>query len=213
MTLNTDKRATRVQPSQVALLQQLPRENEASSSSVKSKTGHFAPSSHPNRFSPPSLSEPGGKVIKGAPRALALQANSRTDSDCNIRNESPWDTYKKYYECDLAGTVIVCVRASDTRAARAIRRFSSTDSDKVLSVLRSTNDKNVASAWEYFRTSDSLYTLGEFDPLSLDHIVACKAFPDREQLAAIMSQVCALIALTQNLNLLTKYSIWTDLRI
>jgi hypothetical protein len=72
------------------------------------------------------------------------------------------------------------------------------DSDKILDVLRSTNHKNVASIWECFRTSDALYTLGEFDPLSLDHIVACKVFPDQQQLAAIMSQVCALNLFEQN---------------
>ncbi|KAJ5998183.1 hypothetical protein N7522_009843 [Penicillium canescens] len=190
MKSKADKRATRVQPSQIALLLQLPPENEAvsPSSDLKSESGHFVSRSHPNISPPSSLSEPGGKVIRGSPRAMSLQANSPTGSDSNIRNESPWDTYKKYYECDLAGTVIVCVRASDGRAARAIRRFSSRDSDKILKVLRSTNHKNVASVWEFFRTSDALYTLGEFDPLSLDHIVACKAFPDQQQLAAIMSQ-------------------------
>ncbi|KAJ5589607.1 hypothetical protein N7537_012285 [Penicillium hordei] len=187
MKSNADNRATRVQPSQVALLLS---ENKGVSqfSDPKSKSGNFVPSSHPTKSPPSSPPEPGGKVIRGSPRALALQANSRTSSDFNLRNESPWDTYKKHYECDLAGTVIVCVRSSDGRAARAIRQFSSIDCDKILKVLRSTNHKNVASVWECFCTSGSLYTLSEFDPLSLDHIVACKAFPDQQQLAAIMSQ-------------------------
>ncbi|KAJ5443129.1 hypothetical protein N7445_004242 [Penicillium cf. griseofulvum] len=186
MKSNADKRATRVQPSQVALL--LSENGVSQYSDPKSKSGDFVPSSHPTKFPPSSPPEPGGKVIRGSPRAMALQANSRTGSDFNLRNESPWDTYKKHYECDLAGTVIVCVRASDGRAAQAIRQFSSMDCDKILKVLRSTNHKNVASVWECFCTSDSLYTLSEFDPLSLDHIVACKAFPDQQQLAAIMSQ-------------------------
>jgi hypothetical protein len=36
-----------------------------------------------------------------------------------------------------------------------------------------------------------MYTLGEFDPLVLDHVVACKASPDEQELAAVMSQVCS----------------------
>ncbi|EKV17072.1 hypothetical protein PDIG_16990 [Penicillium digitatum PHI26] len=32
-------------------------------------------------------------------------------------------------------------------------------------------------------------TLSKFDPLTLDHVVACKAFPNQVELAAIMSQV------------------------
>lgn len=197
MKSNADKRATRVQPSQVALLLS---ENEGVSqfSDPESKSGNFVPSSQPTKSPPFSPPEPGGKVIRGSPRAFALQANSRTGSDFNLRNESPWDTYKKHYECDLAGTVIVSVRSSDGRAARAIRQFSSMDCDKILKVLRSTNHKNVASVWECFCTFDSLYTLSEFDPLSLDHIVACKAFPDQQQLAAIMSQVCALNIFSQD---------------
>jgi hypothetical protein len=195
MKSNADKRATRVQPSKVALLPQLPPENEGvlQISNPESKYSNHVPSSHPHATKPPSSSpqELGGKVIRDTSRALALQANSRSDSDFNVRNESPWDTYKKYYECDLAGTVIVCVQASDGCAARAIRPFSKMDCDKILKILRSTNHKNVASVWECFCTSDSLYTLSEFDPLSLDHIVACKAFPDQQQLAAIMSQVGA----------------------
>jgi hypothetical protein len=89
MKSNADKRATRIQPSQIALLPQLPPENGVSpSSDPKSKSGHFVPSSHPNRPPTSSPSEPGGKIIKGSPRALALQANSRTGSDLNVRNES-----------------------------------------------------------------------------------------------------------------------------
>lgn len=120
---------------------------------------------------------------------MTLQANSRSGPEFDVRDESPWDTYKRYYECDLAGTVTVCVRASGGRAARAIRKFSGIDSDRILKVRASTDHKNVASVWECFRASDSLYTLSEFDPLTLDHIVACKAFPDEQQLVAIMSQV------------------------
>jgi hypothetical protein len=49
--------------------------------------------------------------------------------------------------------------------------------------------ENLASIRECFRTPELLYTLGDFNPLVLDHIIACKAFPDEQELAAIMSQV------------------------
>lgn len=195
---HTEKRATRIQPSQVALLSQLSPKNEgvSQSSDPKWKSGNYVPSSHSHltKIAPSSPPEPGGKTIKGAPRA----SNSHADSDFNVRNESPWDTYKKYYECDLAGKVFVCVRASDGRAAQAIRSFSNMNRDRILKILRSTNHKNVASVRECFCISNSFFTVSEFDPLSLDHIVACKAFPDQQQLAAIMSQVCAPNVFEQN---------------
>jgi serine/threonine protein kinase len=200
-----DKRVTRVQPYQVALLQQPLPENGVGvspASEPKFKPGPLPPGARPvRRSATPSLTEPSGKVIRGSPRGLALQETGRlgnnAGSDLVVRDESPWDTFKKYYECDLAGTVAVCVRASGNRAARAIRRFSSKDSDNILGILRSTSHKNVASIWECFRTPDALYTLSEFDPLALHHIVACKAFPDQQQLAAIMSQVCSSVISAQ----------------
>lgn len=212
MSSSADKRVTRIQASQVALLQHIPPGNEAVSSStdLKEKSERILSDSKAHGSSVSSLLQPTGstgRVISGSPRPLALQANSHTGSDSKIRNESPWDTYKGYYECDLAGIVTVCVRASDGRAARAIRRFSGTDSDRIMRVYPATSHKNVASIWNCFCTSDALYTLGEFDPLSLDHIVACKAFPDQQQLAAIMSQVCAKSEFVQKVRL-TRSSSW-----
>jgi hypothetical protein len=221
MGLNDDKRATRLQPHQVALLRQpLPKiaAEERPSPEPKLKPKPLSPDMRPGkRSAPPTSAEPSGKVMRGPPRDLALQETGRlgngADSDLIIRDESPWDTFKKYYECDLAGTVAVCVRTSDSRAARAIRRFPSEDTDKILGILRSTDHKNVASVWECFRTPDALYTLCEFDPLTLDHVVACKAFPDQQQLAAIMCQACTSIILAQSTKSLTIYSFSRDYRI
>lgn len=117
------------------------------------------------------------------------EPGNSADSDLVIRDKPPWDTFKKYYECDLAGTVAVCVRRSGRHAASAIRQYPSKDADRILGILRSIRHRNVVSVWECFRTSDALYTLSKFHPLTLDHVVACKAFPDQRQLAAIMSQV------------------------
>jgi hypothetical protein len=43
-----------------------------------------------------------------------------------------------------------------------------------------------------------MYTLSEFGMLTLDHVVACTAFPDLPELAAIMSQVCSLVILASS---------------
>ncbi|KAF7164508.1 hypothetical protein CNMCM6106_001026 [Aspergillus hiratsukae] len=144
------------------------------------------------RTAAPSSVGPGGKTIQGLPRALALpeisESGNSAGSDLVIRQEPPWDTFEKYYECDLAGTVAVCVRRSVRRAVWAIRQYPSKDANRILDILRSTHHKNVIAVWECFRTSDALYTLSKFHPLTLDHVVACKAFPNQQQLAAIMSQ-------------------------
>jgi hypothetical protein len=149
------------------------------------------------RNAPPSLVEPNRKTIHGQPRALALPKISEGNtaaSDLVVRKESPWDTFEKIFECDLAGTVAVCVRRSGRRAVWAARQYPSEQADKVLGILRSIRHKNVVSIIECFHTSNSLYTVGKHQPLTLEHVVACRAFPDQQQLAAIMSQVRLLLS-------------------
>ncbi|KAJ5974800.1 hypothetical protein N7481_008507 [Penicillium waksmanii] len=126
---------------------------------------------------------------RSSPRQETKQWESDSGPGITARNESPWDTFRKYYDCDLAGLVAVCVRSSGDRGVWAVRQYPIEDADKVLRILRSVRHRNLASIRECFRTKDIMYTLGEFDPLVLDHIVACKAFLDERELAAIMSQL------------------------
>jgi hypothetical protein len=120
-----------------------------------------------------------------------MQWQSIIGSGLTVRDESPWGTFRKYYDCDLAGPVAVCVRSFGDRGVWAVRQYPIEDADKILRILRSMRHENLASIRECFRTPELLYTLGDFDPLVLDHIVACKAFPDEQELAAIMSQICS----------------------
>jgi len=48
------------------------------------------------------------KILSGSPRGLATTANP----GLVVQEESPWDTFRKVYDCDLAGTVTVTVRRS-----------------------------------------------------------------------------------------------------
>jgi hypothetical protein len=128
---------------------------------------------------------------RSSPRQETMQWESGIGPGLTVRDESPWDTFRRYYDCDLAGPVAVCVRSSGDRGVWAVREYPIEDAGKVLRILSSLRHRNLASIQECFRTPNILYTLGEFDPLVLDHIVACKAFPDEQELAAIMSQVCS----------------------
>ena len=183
-----DKRTTQYQADKVPLLKQPPPDTEAAVPTppeLKSKRKGITPSSArlTKRPAAPSLAEPSHKVIRGSPRALALLKTNgpgnSSGSDLVIREKPPWDTFKKYYKCDLAGTVAVCIRRSSHRAAWVICQYSREDADRILGILPSTRHKNVISVIECFRTSDVLYTLSKFHPLILDHVVACKAFPDQ----------------------------------
>lgn len=186
-----NKRVTRVSPGQVALLQEALRGNgETGKSAPESKLtpGPLQPTKRPTKRPTRSPTTPLSRLP-----ALQEQSKWEYDSSPDIveRHESPWETFEKGYECDLAGTVAVCIPLKGERAVRAIRQFSAMEADSVLQIVRSMNHDNVAAIQACYRTTDALYTLSEFDPLTLDHIVACKQYPKPNQLASLMSQVCS----------------------
>lgn len=209
MKSNKEKRVTRVQPYQVALVQSSAegRGDTAPPPESKLKPRPLQPATRPSeRPTTPSFSDSHERAMRRSPHLPALQETSKEENHTSqdiIRHESPWDTFEKDYECDLAGAVAVCLRFKGKRAVRAIRQFSVKEADTVLQVLSSMKHDNVASVLECFRTADALYTISEFDPLTLDHIVACKQYPKPNQLASLMSQVCSpvTIAPTEWLNI------------
>lgn len=188
-----DKRVTRIQAAQIALLHQS-QAGGSKASSFGSSPQHPPPKPVPtkrNALFP--ASERSGKAIRPiSPNSQCqdiMKWEEGVDTSLPVQDGSPWDNFRNYYECDLAGPVAVSVRMSGDYAVRAIRQYPNKDSSKVLQVLRSLRHRNVASIMEIYHSSNSIYTLGDFDPLVLDHIVACKAFPNVQELAAIMSQV------------------------
>ncbi|KAL5333504.1 hypothetical protein BJX70DRAFT_392129 [Aspergillus crustosus] len=136
---------------------------------LKSKYNNAAPFTArlAKRNTPLSPAEPSCKIICGQPRALALLKISESGNSLDL---------VKFYKCDLAGTVTICVRRS------------SCYTDRILEILRCACYKNIVLVLECFRTSDALYTIGKHYPLTLDYLIACKAFPDQKQLATIISQ-------------------------
>jgi len=126
------------------------------------------------------------KILHGQPRGLAIveaaKSGRSTSQIPNMREECPWDTFKKFYDCDLAGTVAVSVRRSSPTHIRVIRQFPSKDADEILQKFRCIHHENLIHAFECFRTADAFYAEVEHFPLTLEHIVACKAFPDQRQL-------------------------------
>jgi hypothetical protein len=56
--------------------------------------------------------------------------------------------------------------------------------------------ENILSAMECFNTDGSIYALCEDLPITLEDIVACDAFLDEAQLAAILKQVNPLTSVS-----------------
>ncbi|KOC10708.1 hypothetical protein AFLA70_769g000141 [Aspergillus flavus AF70] len=99
--------------------------------------------------------------------ALLHPTNSGYRSLPVLHKVCPWKSFEKRFDCDLAGTVAIVTRRSDPSDIQTIRQFAAKDGKNFDGIL---------------------YTVSEFYPLTLEHIVACKVFPNERQLAAIMEQ-------------------------
>ncbi|KAE8396923.1 kinase-like domain-containing protein [Aspergillus pseudonomiae] len=120
--------------------------------------------------------------------ALLHPSNSGYRSLPVLHKVCPWKSFKKRFDCDLAGTVAIVTRRSDPSDIQTIRQFAPKDGKNVMQALRSLRHEKIFSATECFQFDGILYTVSEFYPLTLEHIVACKVFPNERQLAAIMEQ-------------------------
>jgi hypothetical protein len=136
--------------------------------------------------------EPSRKVVKGQPKSLGLpqvvNLGDHTVRSPIVRDESPWDTFKEVFTCDLAGTVSIVVHRSRPSHVMAIRAFPG-DANTMLQRFRDIQHKNIIFAKEYYRHQNSLYGLFDDRPLTLEHLVACDVRLNEAQLASILSQV------------------------
>ena len=131
------------------------------------------------------------------PRDIAIPSVSnsrkRAVTDTGVRYATPWDSFEKIYECDLAGTVQVVARKSERHGVYSLRQFSGHNLDELLHRLRFTHHENIASAVECFVTTDGVFAISDFAPITLGHVVACQAYPNVQQLNAILTQVGSVL--------------------
>lgn len=88
--------------------------------------------------------------MRGPITDLALpkvsQSGKSLETTLVIRHESPWQTYVKEYECDLAG--LLDIAASRVRPSRlvAIRTIYGKDINKTLRLFEDTQHPNILSS-------------------------------------------------------------------
>ncbi|PWY75289.1 hypothetical protein BO94DRAFT_559572 [Aspergillus sclerotioniger CBS 115572] len=145
-----DKRATQFIADKIPLLEQPPPDTVTTMPLLpvpRHKPKETIPSSVrlAKRSIVSSPAEPSYKIIQGQPQGLALPEATRLSGN-NVG--SNLDTFKKFYKCDLAGTVTIYVRCFGCRVVWAIHQYSYKDTNKILK------------------------TLHKFHPLMLDHLTA-----------------------------------------
>lgn len=119
----------------------------------------------------------------------ASQSRKSVTTTFITRQESPWETYKKVYECDLAGTFDVAIRRARPSRLVAIRTIQEGDVDRMLRLIENMQHPNIMSSQECFLHEGSVFILHDDIPVSLDHFVACEAYLNETELAAVLAQV------------------------
>lgn len=106
-----------------------------------------------------------------------------------VKYESPWTTYQKGYELKFDQYVIVAVRRSPSSGRVVIRDFNARDASYKLGILRKISHERFVTVLEVFQSDTKVFAVFDHSFTSLKQVVDCAAFPTRQQLTAILSQV------------------------
>lgn len=132
------------------------------------------------------------KIIQGRPRSLCLPKLCESDDTSSVlivRQESPWDTYRRVATCEIAGNVIIAVRYTRSDRMKAIREYPKCDAERLIHIFESDIHPNILSVRECYIYGNSLYALTDNVSLTLANIVKCKMlYPNEVELASIMAQ-------------------------
>lgn len=132
-----------------------------------------------------------GAVKDPIPEEIS-QSGQDSENVLNVQHKSPWEAFVKVYKCELAGRFNVAIPRVRPERIVAIREIQVQNIDQILRLFREIQHPNILSSRECFLHESSIFIVHDNIPISLDHIVACEAYPDEVELAAIMAQVCLL---------------------
>ncbi|EER43196.1 conserved hypothetical protein [Histoplasma capsulatum H143] len=141
------------------------------------------------------------KRMRGAVKDLVLGEASKSEKSLHdtfvVRHESPWETFSKVYACELAGPFNVALRRVRPSRLVAIRTFQGLDGERALQRFKELHHPNILSSRECFLHDGSVFILHDELSISLDHLVACEAYPNEIEVAAALAQILdGLIYLT-----------------
>jgi hypothetical protein len=156
-----------------------PTQLDSSSNSKKRKT---SPRSEHTR-----------KVVSGGPKRFGLPqvCEEGTSRGLIVREESPWDTYRRTLRCNLAGEVFIAARRSRPSQVVAIREYTKGDVAKMRRLYDILDHDNVLTARECFVNEGCMYALVNDLQLTLEQLVGCRSlYPTEAELASMTWQVC-----------------------
>ncbi|KAJ5346215.1 hypothetical protein N7452_004219 [Penicillium brevicompactum] len=130
------------------------------------------------------------KGVSGGPKRFVLPqvCEEGTSHGLIVREESPWDTYRRTLRCNLAGEVFIAARRSRPSEIIAIRKY--TDVAKMRRLYDMLDHDNVLTARECFVNDGCMYALVNDLQLTLEQLVGCRSlYPTEVELASMVWQI------------------------
>ncbi|BDD57627.1 hypothetical protein MAP00_002975 [Monascus purpureus] len=130
--------------------------------------------------------------LTGGPKRLRLPLavlQAKAEHQLSGWNDSPWEYYKRIFNCDLAGDVSIATLRTYPSELRAIRTLKKEDSEDILEKFRTIRHENILLVRECFTYEDSVYMVFDDLPVTLDHVVACDYYPQDTQVLSALAQI------------------------
>ncbi|KAJ5640277.1 uncharacterized protein N7484_008139 [Penicillium longicatenatum] len=160
--------------------------------------------SNPKKRAASPSSKDTRKIVGGAPRSFGLPQVCEEGKSHRliVREESPWDTYRRTLKCTLAGDVFIAARRSGPSTVVAIRKYINGDVAKMRRMYDILDHDNVLTARECFVNEGSIYALVNDLPLTLEQLVGCRAlYPTETELASMVWQILCGLCYLNNIGL------------
>uniref|UniRef100_A0A093ULR8 Serine/threonine-protein kinase CST20 n=1 Tax=Talaromyces marneffei PM1 TaxID=1077442 RepID=A0A093ULR8_TALMA len=115
--------------------------------------------------------------------------NNGQRSLLKLKNDSPWNSYRKEFACELAGDAVAVVHNKNPSRVLLLRSYPDAISSKMLQWFSQHQHPHIMSAKEAYLFKNSLFIICEDLPLTMEYLIVCRAYPTEAQLAVIMRQI------------------------
>ncbi|KAJ5343507.1 uncharacterized protein N7506_003331 [Penicillium brevicompactum] len=130
------------------------------------------------------------KVVTGPPKSLCLPHLCGLENIASVlivRQESPWDTYRKVITYEIAGKVTIATRRTRPSRMVAIRTYAKENARRLIYRFGRLEHRNVLSLHECYMHEDLAFFLVDDLPLTLAHVVAFPSvYPNETELGSII---------------------------
>ncbi|KAJ5522390.1 hypothetical protein N7527_006505 [Penicillium freii] len=133
------------------------------------------------------------KVVTGLPKSLCLPRLCGLENIASVlivRQESPWDTYRKVITYEVAGKVTIATRRTRPSRMVAMRIYRKENARRLIYRFGRLEHRNVLSLHECYMHEDLAFFLVDDLPLTLAHVVAFPSiYPSEAELGSIICQI------------------------